>query len=199
MKLIYFKSILSYHTIETFFFLGKLKSTSDIDEDFLDSVEKQYFKETTTDIAHDPQSEIIQPSLCPSDTYIKPLHPTSSEPPSQISPPQTQTLSIKTTSFSCIDKTKQEIHDEIPYVHNSQATSNSVSGQLILFTKIILLILSNTLVLQDDNYSLKDCGTLASHVINSLSLMRKGTCTCTYIVRVLILPLYKLCFSFHQT
>ena len=131
--------------IETFFFLGKLKSTSDIDEDFLDSVEKQYSKETTTDIAHDPQSEIIQPSLCPSDTYIKPLHPISSEPPSQISPPQTQTLSIKTTSFSCIDKTKQEIHDEIPYVHNSQATSNSVSGQLILFTKIILLILSNTL------------------------------------------------------
>ena len=105
--------------------------------DFLDSVDKQCTMETTTDTAHDTQSEIIQPSSCPSDTYIRPLHPTSSEPPPQIPHlvPKIQTPSIKTTSFSCIDddQTKQEMHEEIPYAHNSQATSNSVSGQLLFF------------------------------------------------------------------
>lgn len=142
---------------------GKPKLISDIDMDFLDSIDKQFTMETTTDTAHDTQSEIIQPSSCPSDTYIRPLHPTSSEPPPQIPHlvPKIQTPSIKTTSFSCIDddQTKQEMHEEIPYAHNSQATSNSVS----------------VLQIEEDNYPWKHCDKLASQMMNNLSLMRTDT------------------------
>ena len=115
---------------------------------FLDSDE-----ETTTDVALDPQSGIIK--SCPLNIYFNSVPPISSEPPPQIphlhtntdSVHQVQTPSIKTTSFSCIDNgnTKQEMFDEIPYVHNSQATPRSRSGKFFFFTKIVLLLLSFTM------------------------------------------------------
>ena len=165
-------------------FLGKLKS--DIDMDFLDSVDKQCTKETTTDIAHGPQSKIIKSSSCPSVIYFNPVPPISSEPPPQIPHlvPQIQTPSIKTPSFFYIGNDKA-MDDDTPYVHNSQATPRSMSGQLFFFYQNCSLnVKFHTLVLQmeDDNYPWKHCDTLLSQMMNSLSLMRTGL----YIVWILI-------------